>query len=137
VVEICVARGDTSVFLLEHLRTKGDSRSLLLFNTFTGFASESVRIELFERGKNHDEYDKFQYGDERLLCRNLRGAGYERFRTYKGDTSTFDWSRVAPVGAVLLDIGLYLPTKRILEAIYPHLCPGGGIVVDDCFADTA
>ena len=37
VVEIGVARGETSVFLLEHLRTTGDRRTLVLVDTFNGF----------------------------------------------------------------------------------------------------
>lgn len=56
--------------------------------------------------------------------------------TFKGDASKFDWSKVAPIGAVLLDIDLYAPTRAILENIYPHLCNGGGIVVDDCLQDS-
>jgi predicted O-methyltransferase YrrM len=131
VIEIGVAKGDTSVFLLEHLRSVGDERELLLFDTFNGFTAESVDVEVEKRGKSRSEYDKFRYGNEMQFRKNLERSGYTNFRTIRGDASRFDWSTVAPIGAVLLDIDVYAPSKIILENIYPHLCPGGGIVIDD------
>jgi hypothetical protein len=134
VAEIGVAQGDTSVFLLEHLRTTADERPLLLFDTFSGFTPDSIAVEVGERGKKAREYDKFRYGDEARFRQRLRKAGYSRFETFKGDAARFDWATVGPIGAVLLDIDLYAPTKAILDAIWPHLVSGGGIVVDDCVA---
>lgn len=132
VIEIGVAQGDTSVFLLEHLRSVGDDRRLLLFDTFSGFTPSSIEVEVERRGKDRGDYDKFRYGDEGIFNRRLTAAGYSQFQTFRGDASEFDWSSIGPIGAVLLDIDLYQPTKLILEGIYPHLCEGGGIVVDDC-----
>lgn len=136
VAEIGVAQGDTSVFLLEHLRTTGDPRDLLLFDTFGGFTPESIEVEVSGRGKEAEAYEAFRYGDEQRFARNLRNAGYERFKTVAGDASRFDWSSVAPIGAVILDIDLYQPTIATLNAIWPHLVPGGGVVVDDCLPGT-
>jgi hypothetical protein len=136
VAEIGVAQGDTSVFLLEHLKTVGDPRTLHLFDTFSGFTEESIAVEVNDRGKSIAEYDKFQYGDEQIFIRKLRKQGYTGFKTHKGDAVRFDWSSIAPIGAVLLDIDLYAPTKAVLDAIWPHLQPGGGVVLDDCLADT-
>lgn len=136
VAEIGVAQGDTSSFLLEHLRTVGDPRTLLLFDTFSGFTEESISHEVSKRGKPRGEYDKFRYGDERRFQRNLIAAGYTNFRTIAGDAAIYDWKSLGPIGAVLLDIDLYQPTIRIIEAVYPQLVPGGGIVLDDCLADT-
>jgi len=136
VAEIGVAQGDTSVFLLEHLKTVADPRTLYLFDTFAGFTAESIAVEVNDRGKPSSEYDKFQYGDEQIFVRKLRKQGYTNFKTVKGDAARFDWSSIAPIGAVLLDIDLYAPTKTILDDIWPHLRPGGGIVLDDCLADT-
>jgi predicted O-methyltransferase YrrM len=138
VVEIGVAQGQTSAFLLEHLRTTGDDRKLLLFDTFSGFTEESVRVEIDERGKgaHKDLYQAFRYGDEQIFRSKLQRAGYRNFETFKGDASTFDWSSIGPIGCVLIDIDLYAPTARILDVIYPYLCEGGGIVVDDCVPDT-
>ena len=136
VCEIGVAQGDTSVFLLEHMRTMDDPRPLHLFDTFAGFTDESIAVEVNERGKDVREYDKFRYGDEDIFVRKLKKQGYSNFRTIKGDASIFDWSSIGPIGAVLLDIDLYAPTKAIMNAIWPLLQPGGGIVLDDCLADT-
>ena len=136
VAEIGVAQGDTSTFLLEHLRTTGDTRTLLLFDTFAGFTEESITHEVAQRGKPRGEYDKFRYGDEARFQRNIKNAGYTNFRTIAGDAARFDWKSLGPIGAVLLDIDLYQPTIRIIEAVYPQLVPGGGIVLDDCLADT-
>jgi hypothetical protein len=136
VAEIGVAQGDTSVFLLEHLRTNGDPRRLFLFDTFGGFTAESIEVEVSGRGKEAGEYEAFRYGDEKRFARNLRNAGYDRFEIVVGDASRFDWSTVAPIGAVILDIDLYQPTISTLNAIWPRLVPGGGIVVDDCLPGT-
>lgn len=135
--EVGVAKGDTSVFLLEHLRTRGDDRDLVLIDTFTGFTETSIEHEVSTRGKSPALFDKFRYGDEAIFARNIRRAGYRRFRTVKGDASEFDWSTVAPVGAVILDVDLYQPTIAVLHNVWPHLLPGGGVVVDDCLAGTA
>jgi hypothetical protein len=136
VVEIGVAQGDTSVFLLEHLRTMSDEREVLLFDTFEGFTEESIEVEVHQRAKRASDYEAFRYGDEAILRRNIQRLGYTNFKIFKGDAAAFDWSSVSPVGAVLLDIDLYAPTKRVLEGISPYLCAGGGIVVDDCLEDT-
>jgi O-methyltransferase len=137
IAEVGIAKGDTSVFLLEHLTTVDDDRPLLLFDTFGGFTPESVAIEISDRGKASTDYGLFRYADETRFRRSLQKAGYENFRIVKGDASRFDWSTIAPIGAVILDIDLYQPTIGVLEAIWPHLVPSGGIVVDDCVPDTS
>lgn len=136
IAEVGVAQGGTSVFLLEHLVTTGDERTLHLLDTFAGFTRNSVEHEVQTRRKPKREYDRFRYGDEDRFRENLLELGYRRFKTTKGDAAVFDWSSLAPIGAVLLDIDLYQPTVKVLEAVYPHLAPGGGVVVDDCLADT-
>ena len=137
VIEIGVAQGDTSVFLMEHLRTTGDHRPLLLFDTFSGFTPASIEIEVAERGKPRVDFDRFRYTDEAILRRNLERAGYTNFRIFAGDASKFDWSSVGPIAAVLVDVDLYQPTRDILGAVWPRIVPGGGIVVDDCVTGTS
>lgn len=137
VVEIGVAQGDTSVFILEHLKTTGDARVPYFFDTFEGFTKESVDFEIEKRGKSGEKLDSFAYGDEAIFRENLRNAGYDKFKVVKGDAAKFDWSSIGPIGAVLLDIDLYQPTIAIMQAIWPYLVSGGGIVCDDCEANTA
>ncbi len=137
IMEIGVAQGDTSTFLLEHLKTTGDSRPVFLLDTFDGFTQDSIDVEVSDRLKDGRPYKSFRYGDEQLFVQAIRHAGYENFRIFKGDASKFDYAGIGPIGAVLLDIDLYAPTRDCLAAIWPHLVDGGGIVVDDCQPDTA
>lgn len=137
VAEIGVDKGFSSVFLLEHLRTTKDPRPLHLFDTFSGFTPESIEAEVVTRGKDPTPYGKFRFGQEGIFRRNLQKLGFDNFVVHKGDASKVDWAALAPIGAVLLDIDVYAPTKAVLEAIWPHLAPGGGVVLDDCKPDTA
>ena len=134
VVEIGVAVGKTSVFLLEHLKTTEDSRPVLLFDTFSGFTPSSIAVEITDRSKSKfkDSFTCFRYGNEYLFARSIAHAGYTNFKTYQGDASRFDFSTIGPISAVLLDIDLYQPTLGCLRGIWPYLVEGGGIVIDDC-----
>ena len=136
VVEIGLAQGDTSALILEHLKTTNDHRKVYLFDTFEGFTEESVDCEVESRGKSRSQLRAFRYGDEAIFSKNLVRAGYSRFETRKGDAAKFDWSSLGPIGAVLLDIDLYLPTIEILNNIWPYVVEGGGVIVDDCLAGT-
>lgn len=136
ILEIGVARGSTSVFLLEHMRTRGDDRTIYLLDTFSGFTGESIRHEVEQRGKDDKSYNAFRYGDEAIFCRSLHRLGYRNFATVAGDASKVDYGRFGPISVVLLDIDLYLPTKLILEAVWPHLTSPGFICIDDCLANT-
>lgn len=137
VAEIGVDKGYSSVFLLEHLRTTQDTRALHLFDTFSGFTPESIESEVVLRGKDPTPYGKFRYGQEGIFRRNLQKLGFDNFVVHKGDAAKVDWAALAPIGAVLLDIDVYAPTKAVLDAIWPHLASGGGVVLDDCKPDTA
>ena len=132
VVEIGVARGDTSVFLLEHLRTTGDPRTLVLVDTFEGFTPESIDYEVANREKRASELSDYSYGSARIFNHSLARLGYTNYRLIRGDCSKVDWKEIGPVGAVFLDVDLYLPTARTLEAMWPLIVPGGGVVLDDC-----
>ena len=132
VVEIGVGRGDTSVFLLEHMRSTGDPRSLVLVDTFEGFTPQSLEHEVEHRGKLRAEISDYSYTSPKVFDRGLARLGYTNYRIVQGDCSRVDWEEVGPIGAVLLDVDLYLPTLATLDAIWPLVVPGGGIVIDDC-----
>jgi len=129
IAEIGIGNGYTSAFILEHLRTTNDPRPLLLFDTFSGFTPASVAAE---PDSGHPRFAEFRHGSAKVLARNLRRAGYTNFRIHAGDAAEFDWQSIAQIGAALLDIDLYAPTKACLSAIYPRLTRHGGIVLDDC-----
>ncbi|MGH7239047.1 MAG: TylF/MycF/NovP-related O-methyltransferase [Candidatus Saccharimonadales bacterium] len=137
VIEIGVGQGDTSVFLLEHLKTTDPKRELFLFDTFNGFTKDSVDYEINERKKSGGAYRSFKYGNAEIFGDNLKAAGYSNFRIFRGDASLFDWSTIAPISVVLLDVDLYKPTSEILKKIWQYIMPGGGIVLDDCLENTS
>ncbi len=133
VVEIGVGRGDSSVFILEHLLTTGDPRELVLVDTFDGFTPESIAHETSERRKTRSEISDYSYLDSRVFEHGLTRLGYSNYRIVVDDCAEVNWADVTgPVGAVLLDVDLYLPTRHVLDAIWPLVVPGGGFVVDDC-----
>ncbi len=132
IVEIGVARGDTSVFLLEHLRTTGDPRTLVFVDTFNGFTPESIDYEVTNRRKRAAEISDYSYGSARVFNHSLARLGYTNYRIIEGDCSEVDWKEIGPIGAVFLDVDLYLPTAATLEALWPLIVPGGGVVLDDC-----
>ena len=136
VIEIGVARGDTSVFLLEHMKTVGDHRPIFFLDTFKGFTKKSINYEVEKRNKSRASYNKFRYGDRKIFEKNLLNVGYSNFYVLQGDASKTDWGKIGPIGAVLLDIDLYKPTNEVLEQIWPRIVPGGGVVVDDCLPNS-
>jgi O-methyltransferase len=131
VCEIGVAKGDTSVFLLEHLLTTNDARNVLLVDTFQGFTKSSLEFEVQNRGKRLTNIDKFKYINKDIFKKSLLRLGYQNFSILQSDCSMVDWQKFGPFSAVLLDVDLYEPTLKTLRQIWPHIIPGGGIVVDD------
>lgn len=132
VVEVGVARGITSVFLLEHLRTTEDPRPLIMIDTFSGFTEEDVHHEVRQRGRRKQDLSDFSYGSAKAVAGDLDRLGYQNHQIIVEDCTVIDWSTIGPIAALLLDVDLYRPTKIVLERAWPHLLPGGGFVVDDC-----
>lgn len=133
VVEVGAARGITSAFLLEHLRSTDDYRRLVIIDTFSGFTDKCVRHETEHRDKRKSELADFTYGSPKELARSLDRLGHHgRYRIIAGDCAEVDWPAIGPIAALLLDVDLYLPTRATLNAVWPLLLPNGGIVVDDC-----
>ena len=137
ILEIGVAKGDTSVFLLEHMRTTGEARTIHFLDTFNGFTSDSINYEVTKRGKDKTAYDGFRYGDEAVFAKNLRRLGYGNFKTVAADASKLDYGQFGPISVVLLDVDLYLPTQEILERVWPCMTSPGFICVHDRNNDTA
>src|SRR5688500_10781358 len=68
IVEVGVARGMTSTFLLEQMRRTGDERTYYCIDTFSGFVREHAAFEVSERGKKPSEYRAFSYGDAGIFA---------------------------------------------------------------------
>lgn len=131
VVEVGVARGLTTVFLLEHMRRSGDRRPYYCIDTFTGFVPEEIAFEVSRRGKRPTHYRSFAYNDVRVFTRNIRRFGFDNVRVVKCDAGSFDWSAIPLIDLMLLDVDLYLPTKAVLERSSPRWSKAARIMVDD------
>ena len=44
----------------------------------------------------------------------------------------FDFKKINPIAVCLIDLDLYLPTKKTLRSVYDNLIEDGTILVDDC-----
>ncbi|MGE5409583.1 MAG: TylF/MycF/NovP-related O-methyltransferase [Clostridiales bacterium] len=117
--EVGVYKGDTSQILYK----LGSDRRYYLFDTFEGFPEKdlesnitndnrfkdtSVKMVLNKIGSTNNVIIKKGYVPETLI-----GLEEERF------------------AFVLLDLDLYLPTKKSLEFFYPRISKGGYIFVHD------
>jgi hypothetical protein len=130
IVEIGVARGMTTRFLCEHLAASGRcAEPLYAIDTFESFRSHHVEFELKHRGKRAGEIWGFGYIDFEVWKKNFRP--FQFVTAFKADCSAFDYSAIAPIKFVFLDVDLYLATKSALRQIYPHLAEGGVVMVDD------
>jgi len=131
IVEVGVALGNTSVFLMEHLRKTGDQRTYYCLDTFSGFTQEDIDHEVKKRNKSDSRYGAFAYNDRDIFERNMRLAGNSNFKVIQGDASKFDWASIAPIDVMLLDVDLYLTTAAVLKNSQPYWSKNARILLDD------
>jgi hypothetical protein len=131
VVEVGVARGMTSVFLLEHMRQIRDERTYVCVDTFSGFTRRDVEHEVNIRGKNRSHYRGFSYNQKEIFESNLAKCGFKNVLVIQADAATFDWGRLPPIDVMFLDIDLYLPTKAVLENSFGRWSNGAYVMLDD------
>lgn len=132
VCEIGVGWGYTSVFLLEHSLTLANPPPMVFVDTFCGFTRDSIGYEMNHRSKKKKDLIYFRYGSKKIYEAHLKRKGYQGFSVIEQDCQKVDWSAIGPIAVVLLDVDLYLPTKYMLNTLWPLLAPGGCILVDDC-----
>ena len=132
--EIGVGAGYTATFLLEHMRSASNPAKVVLVDTFSGFTKYSMTHEVEQRSKHQVDIDRFKYGSPVVLERNLRRLGYSGFQVIAQDCQMVDWDQLGPIAAALIDVDLYLPSRHVLEKVWPLVVPGGGCLVDDCIA---
>lgn len=131
IVEIGVARGLTTRFLCQHIVNEKLDSTLKLYavDTFSSFVQEHLDFEVKERGKTLFDLQGFAYNDYDVWRRNF--AAYPFVTAIQGDCATLDYTQLAPIKLVLLDVDLYLPTKSALPKLFDALVHGGAILVDD------
>jgi predicted O-methyltransferase YrrM len=133
IVEVGVGLGMTTVFLLEHMNLSQDTRPYYCIDTFGGFLEKDIAFEEKQRGKQRHEMEgRFAYNKKEVFESNLRKAGYSNHVVISADASTMDFSTIAPIDVMLLDVDLFLPTKAVLTQIMKCLNVRAYIMVDDC-----
>ena len=129
IVEVGVARGMTSRFIAEYLKSLSDPDRFFCIDTFASFMPEDVQYEVEHRGKTHAELEGFAYNDFTRWRRNF--AQFEFVTPIKADASEFDFATIAPIKFMFLDCDLYKPTLNVLRNVMPHLARDFCILVDD------
>lgn len=132
VVEVGCNQGWTSAYLLEVMKQANINRPYVGIDTFTGFLPQDIEGE-YSRGKARGTYDLFfATCKKQWYDYSLKRAGYQNVHSYQADAVAFDYSVVAPIAFVLLDIDLYRPVLLALRAAWKYINRDGIIVVDDC-----
>jgi O-methyltransferase len=126
VLEVGCALGATTVFLNRHLN---GSREYFALDTFGGFTAEDVQAE-HRRGRLNS-FANFRRNSRATFERTMKLNG-ARVTAIEADAKTFDYSPLAPLSFVLVDVDLYQPVLATLNAVWDLMSPGGVIVVDDC-----
>lgn len=135
ILEVGVARGMTTKFVLTHLNSNGglSSGKYVALDTFNSFPSEDLYYEVAERGKRLWELRGFGYISLRSWAKSFKNE--ELLQIIQSDCKKFDFSKISPIKFALIDVDLYLPTLSALEGIYKELINGGAILIDDCKDD--
>jgi predicted O-methyltransferase YrrM len=135
ILEIGCFAGATTVWLNTHLQTSGIKKHYIALDTFEGFLSTDVDHEVLVREKPADTLGfEIAFGLNHIswVRRTLDFHGFTDVELVKTDAGTYDYSRFRDISFALVDVDLYLPVRRTLEAIWEHMADGGIIVVDDC-----
>lgn len=136
IVEVGVARGMTTTFLLKHMELEGDRRNYYCVDTFEGFTKEDIEHEVERRGKKKTDYGGFSYNDIRAFQKNLNKNGFENAVAVGADVNSFDFLALAPIDVLLVDVDLYRPTLSALKGSYRHLNDDAFVMVDDVVVES-
>lgn len=135
VVEVGVAGGETTLFLNNYMDAAGIDKNYAAVDTFAGFVSNDIALEVTERGKRRADYDGidgFRVNKKAWYDATMRMNGVTRVRSIQADVNDFDIKSLDEISFCLLDVDLYRPVKKALGDVYETLSAGGMIVVDDC-----
>ena len=144
VVECGVWRGGSMMLAAEALLSFGDSnRELYLFDTFEGLPEPDKERDVDLHGKAwHGEWLARQVDGESFWGRaELDDVRHNMARTdYPTDNihyvkglveDTLPEKAVEGIALLRMDCDWYAPTRQILQHLYPRLCQGGVLIVDD------
>ena len=98
-------------------------------DTFSSFTEDDIAFDIYHRGKKKKELAGFSYNDYDVWKDNF--SKFPFVKAVKCDASEFDFSKIEPIALCFLDVDLYIPTKNVLEHIYPYMGSNSTILVDD------
>jgi hypothetical protein len=133
ILEIGVARGMTTRFLAEHIASSDRRERLIVIDTFSSFVDSDFEYEMKHRGKRRSEICGYGYNDYDVWVKNFRR--YSFVEVIRSDCAGVNYQVLSPIKVALLDVDLYLPTKKTLPLLFDALAPGGSILVDDVKED--
>lgn len=131
IAEIGVYQGRTTVFLNKYLDSKMTAKKYYAIDTFSGFTANDVDYEVSHREKSPSPYSTLKSSKasfDKVMARN----SISRVVAIQADVNNYEFKTMGSLCFALLDVDLYLPTKKSLTEVYSILSPGGIIIVDDC-----
>ena len=129
ILEIGVARGMTTRFIAEHIRSAGYDVNYYCIDTFSSFTDADLAYEEQHRGKRRSEMRQFTYNDFAAWKANL--AEFDFITAIQADAGTFDYGTLGPIDFCFLDVDLYRPTLDGLRRIWPNMADRSVLMVDD------
>ncbi|MGI9406062.1 MAG: class I SAM-dependent methyltransferase [Hyphomicrobiaceae bacterium] len=129
IVEIGVARGKTSRFIVEHIIKSGYDVDYYCIDTFSSFTDDDLQYEVENRGKRMVELQGFAYNDFETWKKNFKEFGF--VKPIQADASAFDFSTIAPIDFCFLDVDLYIPTRNVMTSISEHMSQHSILMCDD------
>jgi O-methyltransferase len=139
IVECGVFAGGSMMLAAHTLLELGDdSRTIWLYDTFTGMAEPTAQ----DGPEAHAEWKRAQRGDMNMWCyasledvrRNMAATGYpeSRIRYVQGMVEeTIPDTAPERIALLRLDTDWYESTYHELVHLYPRLSSGGALILDD------
>lgn len=125
IAEVGVYRGEFAALINGAFPT----RTLHLFDTFTGFAAQDIQIEQ-KSGLSHAQIGDFSDTDQKTVLQRMPFP--ENIVFHKGYfPDTFPPCENTVFAFVSLDVDLYAPTAAALSLFWLRMSPGGCIIVHD------
>lgn len=131
-VEAGCARGETTAFLRKWMDVQGIKKDYFALDTFSGFTRNDAEYEIKSRRKPINIQFEFSMNKREWFDYSMKLSNVTGVRSIQVDVSDFNFADISPISFCLLDVDLFLPTKKCLPRIYDNMSSGGIIVVDDC-----
>ncbi|MDG1154102.1 MAG: TylF/MycF/NovP-related O-methyltransferase [Alphaproteobacteria bacterium] len=112
ICEIGVARGMTTRFLAEHIKSQNieEKNKYFAIDTFNSFVKDDLTFEVEQRDKKIIDLRGFEYNSYNVWKSNF--SEFNFINAIQADCALFDFNTIDPIKLTFLDVDLYLPTKK-------------------------